>query len=108
MSETLRRVQMLVALGKVRVSDHGYDELANDGILAQEALAGVGAAVVVEDYVGRARGASVLTLQQDAEGLPIHVVWGIPKNGDAFAVLVTAYRPDPTRWETGFKLRKKI
>jgi len=36
MSATLRRVQMLIALGKVRVSDHGYDELANDGILAQE------------------------------------------------------------------------
>jgi hypothetical protein len=50
MSATLRRVQMLVALGKVRVSDHGYDELANDGILAQEVLAGLDAAIVIEDY----------------------------------------------------------
>jgi len=50
MSATLRRVQMLVALGKIRVSDHGYDELANDGILAQEVLAGLDAAIVIEDY----------------------------------------------------------
>ena len=41
---------MLVALGKIRVSDHGYDELANDGILAQEVLAGLDAAIVIEDY----------------------------------------------------------
>jgi hypothetical protein len=35
---------------KGRVSDHGYDELANDGILAQEVLAGLDAAIVIEDY----------------------------------------------------------
>jgi hypothetical protein len=74
MSETLRRVQMLVALGQVRISNHGYDELANDGILAQEALAGLGTAVAVEDYAESDRGRSVLTIQEDAKGRPIHVV----------------------------------
>jgi hypothetical protein len=107
MSETLRRVQMLVALGQVRISDHGYDELANDGILAQEALAGLDSTVVVEDYAESDRGRSVLTLQEDAKGRPIHVVWGTAKSNDALAVLVTAYRPDPARWKTGFKQRKK-
>jgi hypothetical protein len=99
MSETLRRVQMLVALGQVRISNHGYDELANDGILAQEALAGLRTAVAVEDYAESDRGRSVLILQEDAKGRPIHVVWGTAKSNDALAVLVTAYRPDPARWE---------
>jgi Domain of unknown function (DUF4258) len=107
MSETLRRVQELFSLGRVRVSDHGYDELANDGILARDIMAGLDAAIVIEDYAGRDRGPSVLALQQDADGRPIHVVWGIPNHNDALAVLVTAYRPDPMLWEIGFKQRKK-
>ena len=32
-SDTLARVRVLVAEGKVRVSDHGYDELVDDDIL---------------------------------------------------------------------------
>jgi hypothetical protein len=65
MSETLRRVQMLVLRGEVRVSDHGFDELRKDGILITDVLAGVFAAKPVEDYPDRARGPSVLTLQHD-------------------------------------------
>jgi len=50
MSDTLLRVKKLVAEGKVRVSDHGYDELADDDMLAIDVLRGAQAAVVVEDY----------------------------------------------------------
>ena len=51
------------SLGKVRISDHGYVELAKDGILAQDVLVGLDAAIVVEDYAGLDRGPSVLTFQ---------------------------------------------
>ena len=37
---------------------------------------------------------------------PIHAVWGIPKGHATPAVLVTAYRPDPSRWEDGFTRRR--
>jgi hypothetical protein len=47
MSETLRRIQELVEKEEVKISDHGYDELADDDILATEVVAGVGSAVVV-------------------------------------------------------------
>lgn len=40
-SETFERVRALVARRDVRVSDHGFDELASDGILVREVLAGV-------------------------------------------------------------------
>lgn len=106
MSETLRRIQTLVLDGDARISDHGYDELAKDGILPTEAAAGMATAVLVEEYRTRDRGPSVLTLQEDASGRPIHVVWALPENERRPAVLVTAYRPDPRVWEDGFRRRR--
>ena len=106
MSETLRRIRALAETGQVRVSDHGYDELAADGILARDVLQGLREAVVVEDYPNYAKGPCVLVLQHDAEGSPIHAVWGIPKGASSPAVLVTAYRPDPGKWTDGFARRR--
>jgi Domain of unknown function (DUF4258) len=105
MSETLRRVQTLVLSGDFLVSDHGYEKLNEDGILPNDAIEGIVTAVAIEDYPDRIRGPSVLTLQHDAEGRPIHVVWAIPAGERRPAVLVTAYRPDPDVWDDDFKLR---
>ena len=106
MSDTLRRVQDLVSSGELRISDHGYDEFAADGILARDVVAGVMTAVVVEDYPIAARGASVLVLQRDANGRPLHVLWGIAAGKTGPAVVVTAYRPDAERWTVDFLKRK--
>jgi hypothetical protein len=106
MSDTLRRVQVLVLGGDVEVSEHGYEELAKDGILADEAAGGIVDAIAVEDYPDRFRGPSVLTLQYDGNGRPIHVVWALPAIERRPAVLVTAYRPDPEAWDNDFRRRK--
>ena len=106
MSRTLAQVQELVAAEKVRISDHGYDELAADGILAGEVIASVAAAVVVEDYPDYYRGPCVLVLQHDGSGRPIHAVWGMPKRARQPAVLITAYRPDPEHWTSDFRRRR--
>ncbi len=79
MSKTLGKVKDLVTSREVLVSDHGYDELANDRIFIQDVLVGVRDAIVVEDYPNYQKGPCVLVLQRDALG-PIHVVWGISKN----------------------------
>ena len=107
MSETLRRVQALVLGGDFRVSDHGFDELEDDAIVASEVIAGITEAAAIEDYPDRVRGPSVLALQHDADGRPIHVVWGIPAGDRRPAVLITAYRPDPDLWDSDFKRRTR-
>jgi hypothetical protein len=106
MSDTLARVKALIAEGKVRVSDHGYDEFADDDILAIDVIGGAAGAVVVEDYPQFGKGPSVLVLQKDASDRPIHVLWGIPKGRSEPAVVVTAYRPDLARWSNDFMRRK--
>lgn len=50
MSSTLEVIRGLVAVGELRISEHGYDELSEDGIRIRDVLAGLSNAVVVEDY----------------------------------------------------------
>ncbi len=50
MSQTLQRVRALVAYGDVKISAHGDDESAADGILVGAILASVEPAVVVTAY----------------------------------------------------------
>jgi hypothetical protein len=107
MSGTLAAVVALVLRGEVRVSDHGYDELAADGIMVRDLVAGIQSAEVVEDYPGFAKGPCVLVLQHDGNGNPLHALWGIPKGEAGPAVLVTAYRPDPARWANDLRRRMK-
>jgi hypothetical protein len=107
MSEILARIVDLVRVSEVRISAHGYDEIAEDGILAGEVIDGVEAAVVIEEYPTYAKGPCVLVLQRDRRENPVHVVWGIPRGKTSPAVLVTAYRPDPARWSDDFLRRRQ-
>ena len=106
MSATLKAVKELVAAGQVRISEHGYDEIAADGIYVRDILAGVDKATVVEDYPTFPKGRAVLVLQWNKNARPIHVVWGIPKGFTSPAVVVTAYRPNPDRWDNTFTKRR--
>jgi len=106
MSDTLQRIKGLAAKGQVRVSEHGYDELADDNLLARDVINGLPAAEIIEDYPDFPKGPCVLVLQRDPQGKPVHAVWGIPKGQESPTVLVTAYLPDPARWTSDFRSRR--
>jgi len=106
LSAFVEKVRALILAGDVRISEHGYDELAEDGLSAREVLGGVPEAILVEEYPNFPKGPCALFLQKDLMGTPVHVVWGIPKGHDKPVVLVTAYRPDPARWDETFTRRR--
>jgi hypothetical protein len=106
-SSFLVTIQQLVSNGEVRISEHGYDELAADDLFASELVDGVANASLLEDYPDFPKGPRALLLQSTQDGALVHAVWGIPAGHDSPAVLTTAYRPDPEKWNDGFTRRNK-
>ena len=100
------KITKLVLYGAVKISEHGYDELAEDGLTVRELVENILYGIVIEEYEEYPKGPCILVLQKDRNNTPIHAVWGIPKGYTTPAVLVTAYRPDPGRWSADFLRRR--
>ena len=102
MSAILSQVRALIAEDKFRISAHALGELTNDNLLIEPLVSDVVSAIVVEDYPDYHKGPCVLVLQADEKQRPIHLLWGIPAEAEEPAVLITAYIPDPDRWNDDF------
>jgi hypothetical protein len=101
------QILQLIERGEVRISDHGYEELVAHDLFVREIIRSIKESVLIEEYTDYPKGPCILVLQKDSTEKAIHVVWGIPKGRNSPAVLVTAYRPDPSRWERDYLMRKK-
>ena len=79
LSEFVERVRALIRAGDVRISEHGYDELAEDGLSVREVLSGVPEAVVVEEYLSYPKGPCVLILADGSNRSGHSCCMGYPK-----------------------------
>ncbi|MCV9997036.1 DUF4258 domain-containing protein [Pararhizobium sp. YC-54] len=104
--DILLAVGHLIADGKVGVSLHAVDELSKDGLLIEPLIDDFANGIAVEEYPAYHKGPCVLVLQRDEFGLPVHLLWGIPAGKTEPAVLITAYRPDPDKWNDDFTVRR--
>jgi hypothetical protein len=107
MNDILQKIVTLVAQGDFRISDHAYSELIKDGLLFREIVSTVGKWELIEFYPEFPKGPCCLVLLYDHRDRPVHAVWGIPKGLNSPAVLITAYHPDPGRWENDWRIRRK-
>jgi hypothetical protein len=55
----------MILKGEVLVSEHGYDELSQDGISLRDITDTITKAIVIEDYPTYPKGPCVLVLQED-------------------------------------------
>lgn len=78
MGTIFEQILDLLRRHEVRISDHGYNELAEDGIFVRDIISDVEDGMVVESYPDYPKGPCVLVLQKDGAGSPIHVVWESP------------------------------
>jgi hypothetical protein len=106
MSKTFEAVKDAVRRDAVLVSRHAVQELEADLLLLDTVLTATPSGELVEDYPDDPRGASCLIAFLLEEDLWVHTVWGWDERS-GLAILITAYRPDPSRWESDFKTRRR-
>jgi hypothetical protein len=100
-------IKSLIQSGDWQVSIHGQRKLQERQLLLSEILEASISATVVEEYPNYFHGPSILFLAKMADGLEIHVMWGIKEPEAITAYLVTAYIPDPDEWLSDNVTRKE-
>ena len=70
MSHLWQQFAALIAAGDVRISEHGYDALADDGLTVDDILLGIGPAIIVDEYPDYPKGAVTCPPSTRLERIP--------------------------------------
>jgi hypothetical protein len=106
-SQLLPKIVSLISSGDFIVTEHAFEELEGDEIALSDIMGQIDAAIVVEDYPAYHKGPAVLLLTKTKASGAVHSLWGIPAGQERPASLITAYVPDPARWEPDLVTRRK-
>jgi len=90
---------------QVRITDHADEEAASDRLSMEEIYFSVLHGELIEDYPDDKPYPSCLIFGRTTAGLAVHSVWAYNPSS-RWAVLITAYQPDPQRW-IDWRKRKK-
>ena len=91
-------IQNAISANRVRVTDHADEEMAADALKLGDIFEAVNNGEIIEDYPSDYPLPSCLIDGNIKEDEHVHSVWGYNETM-GLAVLITAYRPDPNRWE---------
>lgn len=92
--------------GKVLITDHADEETQADDLSFDEVYFSVVHGEIIEEYPEDKPYPSCLVYGDTFAGEPVHSVWAYNEES-GFAVIITVYRPDPTRWEPDWKTRRR-
>jgi hypothetical protein len=90
---------------RIRITDHADEETENDQLTFDEIFFSVFTGEIIENYPDDNPYPSCLIYGKAFSGDPIHSVWAFNEHSQ-WAVLITVYRPDSTRW-INWRERKK-
>lgn len=99
--EDLRK---LCSSGAVKWTAHVVARLQERGIEPSDIKNCISTGCIIEDYPDDYPFPSCLVLGTTVNGKVLHVVVGV---GDGRLWLITAYYPDPLKWNNDFSIRKE-
>lgn len=100
----IKNITESIQANRFRVTDHADEEAGNDEISLVQAFESIPNGEIIEHYPEDVPYPSCLIYSRLKDGDPIHTVWAFNPETNA-SVLITAYRPDPSRWIDG-KIRR--
>jgi len=91
---------------RIRITDHADEEARADRLSWDEIFFSVLQGEIIKEYPDDKPFPSCLIFGSTADGEPVHSVWAYNEE-NCWAVLITAYRPDPERWVNWRQRRSK-
>ena len=79
------------------ITNHADEEAEDDQLELEEIFYSVRNGEIIKDYPEDRPHSSCLIYGKNIAGEPIHSVWAYDEENQR-AILITVYRPDPTRW----------
>lgn len=88
----------------IRITQHGQQEMAEEGINLDDLLEAVSTAEIVENYPEHQRGACCLINGVTTSGENLHIVC---TTSQPVLIVITVYKPKPPKWLTPTQRRQK-